>query len=123
MRNPLQYWRRMVVSECSIINYKLPITLERSGNPLGEYQSIKNNKLCETNPISEKPKMNVTSILTKDYENERLCRCGENKPNQTQFPKSQNALKKDYTASGRAVAGKNKSPYSIQAQENGRYWT
>ncbi len=36
---------------------------------------------------------------------------------------SQNALKKDYTASGQAVAGKNKSPYSIRAQENGRYWT
>ena len=29
--------------------------------------------------------MNVSSILTKDYENERLCRRGENKPNQTQF--------------------------------------
>ena len=28
--------------------------------------------------------MNVSSALTKDYENEPLCRCGENKPNQTQ---------------------------------------
>ena len=28
--------------------------------------------------------MNVSSALTKDYENERLYRCGENKPNQTQ---------------------------------------
>ena len=27
--------------------------------------------------------MNVTSILTKDYENVPLRRCGENKPNQT----------------------------------------
>jgi len=29
--------------------------------------------------------MNVTSVLTKYYENERLCRRRENKPNQTQF--------------------------------------
>ena len=29
--------------------------------------------------------MNATSFITKDYENERLCRRGENKPNQTQF--------------------------------------
>jgi len=25
--------------------------------------------------------MNLSSVLTKDYENKRLCRCGENKPN------------------------------------------
>jgi len=25
--------------------------------------------------------MNVGSVKTKDYENKRLCRCGENKPN------------------------------------------
>jgi hypothetical protein len=31
--------------------------------------------------------MNLTSFLTKDYENERLCRLRENKPNQTQFLK------------------------------------
>jgi len=29
--------------------------------------------------------MNISSNLTKDYENERLCRRGENKPNQSQF--------------------------------------
>ena len=31
--------------------------------------------------------MNVTSVITKHYENERLCRCEENKPKQTQFLK------------------------------------
>ncbi len=31
--------------------------------------------------------MNISSVLTKDYENERLCRLRENKPNQTQFQK------------------------------------
>jgi len=34
-----------------------------------ENQSIKNNKLCETKPISEKPKMNATLCGKKDYEN------------------------------------------------------
>jgi hypothetical protein len=31
--------------------------------------SIKNNKLCKTNPISEKPKMHLNHYLTRDYEN------------------------------------------------------
>ena len=31
--------------------------------------------------------MSVSSVLTKYYENERLCRCGENKPKQTRFLK------------------------------------
>jgi hypothetical protein len=29
--------------------------------------------------------MNVTKVLTKEYENKRLFRRAENKPNQTQF--------------------------------------
>jgi len=36
---------------------------------VAETQSIKNNKLCKTNPISKKPKMNLTFYSTKDYEN------------------------------------------------------
>jgi len=56
--------------------------------------------------------INVTSFYTVNYENKRLCRCGENKANQsqykpntkpiqTQFPKSQkmnvtSILTKDY---------------------------
>jgi len=49
----------------------------------GEYENKSNWNLVKTkpiqtqykpktNPIPERPKMNVTSILTKDYENERL---------------------------------------------------
>jgi len=48
----------------------------------------------KTNPILSAVgglQMNVTSILTKDYENERFCRRGENKPNQTQFQRQKNA--------------------------------
>ena len=48
--------------------------------------------------------MNVTSIMTRDYENKSNWKLGENKPNskpikantkpiQTQFPKSQNGRK------------------------------
>ncbi|GAI66164.1 unnamed protein product, partial [marine sediment metagenome] len=33
----------------------------------------------------------ISSALTEDYENERLCRCGENKPKQTQFLKIKGA--------------------------------
>ena len=36
---------------------------------VAEIQSIKNNKLCETNPISQKPKMKLTFYSTSDYEN------------------------------------------------------
>jgi hypothetical protein len=37
--------------------------------------------LFKTNPISERPKMNITSYMTKHYENERLRGRGQNKPN------------------------------------------
>jgi hypothetical protein len=42
----------------------------------------------KTNPIKPNfltPKMNLTFFSAKDYENERLSRRRENKPNQTQF--------------------------------------
>ena len=38
-------------------------------------------KRTQTNPISEKPKMNVNSIVTKDYENIYPCGVPKNKPN------------------------------------------
>ncbi len=35
--------------------------------------------------------MNVNTVITEDYENERLCRCGQNKANQSQYkPNSRN---------------------------------
>jgi len=36
---------------------------------------------AKTNPISEKPKMNVNLFTTKDYENETTLRLQKNKPN------------------------------------------
>ena len=43
-----------------------------------------------------KSQMNVTAVLTKDYENKSNWTLGENKPNQTQFPKSPNECKLIY---------------------------
>jgi len=40
-----------------------------SVSSVAEKRSIKNNKLCETKPISEKPKMNLNNYITKDYDN------------------------------------------------------
>jgi len=36
---------------------------------VAENVSIKNNKLCETNPISQKQKMNLSRYTTKNYDN------------------------------------------------------
>ncbi len=60
---------------------------------------------ANTNPIPEKPKMNENLFATKDYESERLCRCGQNKPNQTQPVVSlSNLFQKGYLTALRSVA-------------------
>ena len=49
---------------------------------------VKTNPIqTQTNPICEKPEMNVNSIMTKDYEN--ICPCGvpKNKPNSNPISK------------------------------------
>ena len=43
-------------------------------------------KRTQTNPISEMPKMNVNSIVTKDYENIYPCGVPKNKPNSNPIP-------------------------------------
>ena len=48
----------------------------------------------KTNPISEKPKMNVNLYVIKEYENETAFRLEQNKPNQSQFPCPKVALDK-----------------------------
>jgi len=42
-------------------------------------------KQSQNKPNLLDAQMNISSVLTKDYENVPLCRRGENKPNQTQF--------------------------------------
>ncbi len=39
----------------------------------------------QNKPNLREAQMNVNKVSTKDYENKRLCRRRENKPNQTQF--------------------------------------
>jgi len=54
------------------------------------YRSEPKSTKSATQILQNKPnllnaQMNVTSVLTKDYENKRLCGRGQNKPNQTQL--------------------------------------
>ncbi len=47
----------------------------------------KSTLFMQNKPNLPDSQMNVNTVITKDYENERLCRRWENKPNQTQFLK------------------------------------
>ena len=40
--------------------------------------------IMQNKPNLLNAKMNINKVLTKDYENKRLCGCDKNKPNQTQ---------------------------------------
>jgi hypothetical protein len=66
----------------------LPIGNLLKTNPI---QSQSNPIQTQNKPNSLDAQMNVNTSITKDYENERLCRCGENKPKQTQFLKIKGA--------------------------------
>ena len=49
-------------------------------------QSTKSaTQIMQNKPNFLNARMNVTSVLTKDYENKPLCGRGQNKPNQTQL--------------------------------------
>jgi hypothetical protein len=48
---------------------------------IGKNEPKTNPNEPKTNPITKKPKMNVTSIVTKDYENKSNWAICENKPN------------------------------------------
>ena len=59
-------------------------------------------KRTQTKPISEKPKMSVNKVLTKDYENIYPCGVPKNKPNSNPIPQKAkmnvtSLLTKDYT--------------------------
>jgi len=60
--------------------------MNASAEPEKQTQNKPNTKpiQSQTNPIPEKPKMNVTSILTKDYENKPPSSPKKTKPIQTQ---------------------------------------
>jgi hypothetical protein len=52
-----------------LFNRLTPFITYFSESSVAENVSIKNNKLCKTNPISEESKMNLTHYMTKEYEN------------------------------------------------------
>jgi hypothetical protein len=68
----------MPFNQLLVTSYQLPIT---------NYQLT---NLCETNPISDIPKMTLSSYITRDYENKSgsltMEKQSQNKPNQTQYP-------------------------------------
>ena len=49
--------------------------------------------LSKTNPITKRDKMNINKVLTKDYENKRLFRRPENKPNSNPISNPDNLKK------------------------------
>ena len=55
--------------------------------PINQFESIMQNKPNLPNAL-----MNVSSVLTKDYENKRLRRCGQNKANQSQYKANTNPI-------------------------------
>jgi len=52
-----------------------------SKNQMLRKQTQNKPKQTQFKPNHKKAKMNVNKVLTKDYENKRLYRCAENKPN------------------------------------------
>jgi len=50
----------------------------------------------QNKPNFQKSQMNLNLYNTTDYENKSNWTLGENKPNQTQLPKSQNEYKLNY---------------------------
>ncbi len=66
-------------------------------NPIQtQFNPIKPNSNPIQSQFQKRPKMNVTKVLTKGYENKRLHRRAENKPNQTQFKPKQTQFKPNY---------------------------
>ena len=76
----------------SQMNVNKVLTRDYEKRTLGERGKNKANSKpikANTKPISEKPKMNITSIITKGYENKSPLRAKakqtQYKPKQTQF--------------------------------------
>jgi flagellin len=69
----------------SIYYYFLFFLLISVAKKFYEIRATNYVKLCKTNPITKRSKMNVTKVLTRGYKNERLFRRAENKPNSVPY--------------------------------------
>jgi len=58
---------------------------------INQFESIMQNK-----PNLLNAQMNVTSFITKYYENKRLCRCVKTNPIQTQYEPNTNPIQTQY---------------------------
>jgi len=84
--NPIQTQSNPILSAVGGLQMNVNSLITKDYRKKDDF-AVQKNK-AKTKPILSAVgglQMNVTSFITKDYENERFCRCGENKPNQSQF--------------------------------------
>jgi len=63
------------------------VTRNSQHEPINQFELIMQNK-----PNLPNAQMNINTIITKDYENKRLCRCVKTKPIQTQYKAKTNPI-------------------------------
>jgi hypothetical protein len=108
LRNLRNQRQKICVNLCesmkSVSNFPLCL-----GALVAEIQSIKTTKLCETNPISEMPKMNLNHCKREDYGNKSapltMEKQSQTNPIQSQFRPKQSQNKPNQTQSCLPLAG------------------
>jgi len=80
-------------NKANLLDAQMNVSSVRTTNYEQITMNNANKKQTQYKPNFRNAQMNVSSVLTKYYENETAFRLRENKPNQTQFPKSQNEIK------------------------------
>ncbi len=70
----------------SIYYYFLFFLLNSVAKKFYEIRATNFYKLCKTNPISERPKMNITSLLLTTNDQRLATREAQNKPNTNPIP-------------------------------------
>ncbi len=78
----------------SILGFRISrLSMPASETPIDQKRAIMQNK-----PHFLDAQMNVTSFVTKDYENKRLCRCVKTNPIQTQYKPNSNPIQSQFKA-------------------------
>jgi len=86
-------------------------------NPESSIESFIQNK-----PNLLNTQINVSSVLTKDYENSPLCRCAENKPKQTQFHQRISVFQAFWGKTVKIVANCPFCRYNTGHEKGGRFY-
>jgi len=74
-----------LTNEPLTMNYEPQTTSDKRPATRSARTIAQKNLIMQNKPNFPNAQMNVSSVLTKDYENIPFRRCAENKPNQTQF--------------------------------------